>query len=279
MDTIITALSLQRFAAHLCQNEKSKATVVKYLHAVGELARFLGGATITKPRLLEHRDSLQQTCRASTVNGRLSAINAYLDFLGLSAHKVKLLKIQHRAFLDESKELTEAEYKRLLAAAKARGNERLYLLLQTLCSTGIRVGELPSITVEALRNGKAEIRLKGKSRIILLQKELCNRLLWYAKCRGIVRGPVFCTRSGLPLDAANICHDMKKLCTQAGVRQEKVFPHNLRHLFARSFYAVEKNLAHLADILGHSRIETTRIYIAASASTHERVLRKMKLII
>ena len=278
MDTI-TAVSLQGFADHLCQNEKSKATVAKYLHAVGELARFLGGATITKPRLLEHRDSLQQTCQASTVNGRLSAINAYLDFCGLSTHKIKLLKIQRRAFLDEAKELSEAEYKRLLAAAKTRGNERLYLLLQTLCSTGIRVGELPFITMEAIRNGKAEIRLKGKKRIILLQKELCNRLLWYAKCRGIVRGPVFCTRSGLPLDAANICHDMKKLCTQAGVRQEKVFPHNLRHLFARSFYAVEKNLAHLADILGHSRIETTRIYVAASASTHERVLRKMKLII
>jgi integrase-like protein intD len=278
MDTI-TAASLQRFASHLCQNEKSRATVAKYLHAVGELARFLGGDVLTKSRLLEHRDSLQQTCRASTVNGRLSAINAYLDFCGLSAHKVRLLKVQPRAFLDEARELSETEYKRLLGAARSRGNERLYLLMLTLCSTGIRVGELPFITVEAMRAGRADIRLKGKSRTILLPKELCGKLRRYVQSRGIGRGPVFCTRSGQPLDAANICHDMKKLCEQAGVRQEKVFPHNLRHLFARSFYAVEKNLAHLADILGHSRIETTRIYVAASASTHERVLRKMKLII
>ena len=163
--------------------------------------------------------------------------------------------------------------------AKGRRNERLYLTILTLCGTGIRIGELQFITVESARTGRAEIWLKGKSRTIVLQKELCRRLLKYAKANGIEHGHIFRTRSGRPLDRSNVCHDMKKLCRKAGVDSRKVFPHSLRHLFARSFIAVEKNLAHLADILGHSRIETTQIYVAVSAASHERILQRMNLIL
>ena len=153
------------------------------------------------------------------------------------------------------------------------------MLMLTVCSTGIRISELVYITVEAVKCGRAEICMKGKTRVIVLQKQLCNKLTKYAKAQGIESGHLFRTKSGKPVDRSNICHDMKKLCTEAAVESKKVFPHNLRHLFARTFYAIEKNLAHLADILGHSRIETTRIYVAVSAAAHERILNQMNLII
>lgn len=239
----------------------------------------MAGKELTKPVLLEYREYLQQKCRSQTVNGALSAINAFLDFKGWQECKVKLLKVQRQAFIDETRELSEAEYKRLLHAAQERGNERLYLLMLTVCGTGIRISELVYITVEAANAGRAEIRMKGKSRTIILQKELRKNLIRYAKEKEITSGHIFRTKSGRPLDRSNICHDMKKLCAAAKVNQRKVFPHNLRHLFARTFYAVERNLAHLADILGHSRIETTRIYVAVSAAAHERILNRMKLVI
>ena len=222
---------------------------------------------------------MKQRGKAQTVDRTLSSINAFLEFCGWQDCKIKLLKVQRKAFLDETRELSEAEYKQLLAAAQAKGNERLYLVMLTICGTGIRVSELQHITVEAAQTGRAEICMKGKNRTVLLQKELRTRLLKYAKELGINEGHIFRTRSGKPLDRTNICHDMKKLCASARVDSRKVFPHNLRHLFARSFYAIEKNLAHLADILGHSRIETTRIYVAASAAAHERILNKMRLIL
>ena len=274
----LTMEIIQAFETELYLNEKSKATVEKYTLAMRRLTEYLQGMELTKARLLEYREYLQIQTKAQTVNGVLSAIHAFLDFVGWQECKVKLLKVQRQPFLDESRELSEAEYKRLLAVAKNRGNERLYLLIMTICGTGIRVSELPYITVEAVAAGRAEIRMKGKTRIILLQKELRNRLKRYVKKRGIESGPIFRTKGGKPLDRSNICHDMKKLCADAKVEASKVFPHNLRHLFARTFYAIEKNLAHLADVLGHSRIETTRIYVAVSAAAHERVLNRMRLI-
>lgn len=270
---------IQAFETYLYLNEKSRATTVKYIRAVRRLTEFLQDEELTKRRLLEFRELLMGQMKAQTVNGVLSALHAFLDFLGLQDCKVKFLKVQRQAFVDESRELSEAEYKRLLLAAEAKGNERLYLLMMTICGTGIRVGELPYITVEAVRSGRAEIRMKGKNRTIILQKELCRKLLQYAKEQSIESGHIFRTRSGNPLDRSNICHDMKKLCAEAKVDASKVFPHNLRHLFARTFYAVEKNLAHLADVLGHSRIETTRIYVAVSAAAHERILNRMGLVI
>lgn len=275
----ITEQGVQAFEAHLYLNEKSRATVSKYVRAVRRLAAFLQGTELTKTRLLEYREYLQGKSRAQTVNGALSAIGAFLDFSGRQDCKVKLLKVQRQAFLDEARELSEAEYKRLLAAARARGNERLYLLMLTVCGTGIRVSELASITVEAAKTGRAEICMKGKNRTIILQKDLRGRLLRYAKEHGIESGHIFRTKTGKPLDRANICHDMKRLSRAANVDSRKIFPHNLRHLFARTFYAVEHNLAHLADVLGHSRIETTRIYVAVSAAAHEKVLNRMKLVL
>lgn len=275
----ISENGIRAFEAQLYLNEKSGATVAKYVRAVRECAAYLQGKELTKPRLLEYRDFLQKKVKVQTVNGELSAISAFLDIMGWRDLKVKLLKIQRQAFLDESRELSEAEYKRLLAAARGRGNERLYLLMQTICGTGIRVSELIYITVEAAAAGRAEISMKGKSRTVILPQKLRRKLLEYAKRRNINSGYIFCTKTGRPLDRSNICHDMKKLCFSAEVDPRKVFPHNLRHLFARTFYAVEKNLAHLADVLGHSRIETTRIYVAVSAATHERILNRMNLVI
>lgn len=275
----ITESKIQEFENYLCLNEKSKATVKKYVKAVQRLAGFLEGAELTKQSLLKYREYLQAKNKVQTVNGMLSAINAFLDFCGWQECRIKFLKVQRQAFLQESRELSKEEYKRLLTAALAKKNERLYLLMLTVCSTGIRISELVYITVEALENGRAEICMKGKNRTIILQKELRKKLLKYASVQGIKSGHIFRTKSGKPLDRSNIYHDMKKLDKEANVDAGKIFPHNLRHLFARTFYAIEKNLAHLADVLGHSRIETTRIYVAASVTAHEKILSSMKLVI
>ncbi len=275
----ITESELESFEKYLYLNEKSNSTVKKYLKAVRRLSDFLDGKEITKQQLLQYREYLQTKNKVQSVNGALSAINAFLDFCGWQDCRVKFLKVQHQAFLQESRELSKKEYERLLTAALAKKNERLYLLMLTVGSTGIRISELVYITLEALKNGQAEICMKGKNRTILLQKELRKKLLKYAKEQGIASGHIFRTKSGKPLDRSNICHDMKKLSSEAEVDAGKIFPHNLRHLFARTFYAIEKNLAHLADVLGHSRIETTRIYVAVSAKAHEKILSQMKLVI
>lgn len=275
----ITELEIQDFENSLYLNEKSKATVKKYVKAVEKLAEFLEGGEFTRHRLLEYREYLQTKNKAQTVNGALSAINAFLSFCGWQECRVKFLKVQRQAFLQEARELSKKEYECLLNAALAKNKERLYLLMLTAGSTGIRISELAYITVEALKIGRAEICMKGKNRTIILPKELRKKLLKYADRKGIESGPIFRTRSGRPLDRSNICHDMKKLSKEAKVDASKIFPHNLRHLFARTFYAIEKNLAYLADVLGHSRIETTRIYVAASVSAHEKILDKMKLVI
>lgn len=276
---MIQEQDIREFESYLYLNERARATVNKYVQSVRKLAEYLNGERVEKTRLLEYREYLLRQRKAQTVNGALSAINAFLDFCGEQECRVRLLKVQRQAFLDEERELSEAEYRRLLAAALRCGNERLYLIMLTVCGTGIRISELPYITVEAARGGRAQIRLKGKSRLIILQKKLRGRLLRYAAGQRIKSGYIFRTRSGRPIDRSNICHDMKKLCEAAGVDPGKVFPHNLRHLFARTFYAVERNLAHLADVLGHSRIETTRIYVAVSVAAHEKILEQMRLVI
>ena len=228
----------------------------KVYAGITEAYRILDGMKISKQKILEYREKLMEIYQPKTVNTKLSAVNAYLEFSGLSACTVKLLKIQRQAFADEEKELSEQEYRRLLQAAKRRSNHRLYYVILTIGGTGIRVSELKFITVEALKNRKVQIHLKGKDRTILLPQKLRKKLNQYVKTQSIHQGPVFQTRSGKPLDRSNICHEMKEICQEADVDRKKVFPHNLRHLFARCFYAVEKNLALLADILGHSSIET-----------------------
>lgn len=268
---------LTRFENALREDEKSTATIEKYLNEARRLYEFAGDRPITKQLLLEYRETLLRQYKARTVNNKLSALNAYLEYIQKPEYKIKLLRIQRAAFTDEKRELSKQEYKRLLNAAK-RKNERLYILLLTLCGTGIRVSELQFITVEAARRGRAEIFLKGKSRLILIPCKLAKLLLQYAKRRGLTKGRIFQTKNGNPLDRSNICHEMKKICPLADVNPQKVFPHNLRHLFAKVFFEVEHNIAHLADVLGHSSIETTRIYIAVSAHAHAHTLEKMQLI-
>lgn len=275
----ITPKTICGFERHLRENEKAALTIEKYIHEASLLMEYLKGDPISKPKLLHYRDVLLEKNQARTVNAKFSALNSYLEYAGLKDCRVKLLKVQRKVFIDDDKDLSEAEYRRLLAAAKEKDNQRLYHVMLTICTTGIRVSELRFITLEAVKRGRTEIRLKVKSRIIIFHKELISKLERYAKEQGITGGYLFCTKSGKPLDRSNICHDMKKLCQASRVNPKKVFPHNLRHLFAKSYYAIEKNLARLADILGHSSVETTRIYVATGIREHERVLRQMRLII
>ncbi len=275
---IVSEKSVNEFQWFLAENEKSDATIQKYVREIEKLKEYLAGEPVTKGKIIAYRALLQNENRASTVNGKLSAINHYLQSIGLPECTVKLLKIQKNAFVNEEKELTEKEYRRLLEAALSEHKDRLYHLILTLCCTGIRVSELRFVTTDALEKGKAEISLKGKNRIVIFPKKLINKLKEYAKSHHIMSGPVFCTRSGKAMDRSNICHEMKKLGEQIGIRREKVHPHSLRHLFARQFYAVHKNIAHLADVLGHSSIETTRIYVAVSAREHERTMETMNLV-
>lgn len=267
------------FGINLLRNERAAPTIQKYVRTVYELAVFVKKRPLTKELLLEYRKHLREKYKAQTVNGKVSAINSFMDYSGLPHLKMNLLRVQRRAFVDDDRELSEAEYKRLLLAAKREQNERLYNVMLTICSTGIRISELKYITAENVRRGRAEISMKGKERVILIPKELRLKLKVYADKNNIRRGCIFITKSGKTLDRSNICHDMKKLCNAARVDAHKVFPHNLRHLFARSYYKVEKNLAHLADILGHSSIETTRIYVAVSAKQCEHMMSRMQLII
>lgn len=275
----ITEVQTNRFKEYLLENEKSAATVKKYLHEIRKLSEFLAGCKLDKLLLLKYRDQLRVKNKARTVNVKNSAINAYLEFIGMNECKLKYLKVQRRAFIDQGRELNEKEYKKLLEAARASRNDRLYYVMMTLCSTGMRVSELRYITVDSVKAGYVEISLKGKIRTVLIHRDLRKRLMKYAKSYGITSGFIFCTRSGKPLDRSNICHEMKKLCERAGVNPRKVFPHNLRHLFARTFYSIEKNIAHLADVMGHSSVETTRIYVSASVKEHERILNRMNLLV
>lgn len=276
---MITESLIQGFCDALFEKEYAAATIQKYTGTIRELKTFAGEESLTKSILLSFREVMKQKYRAQTVNGKLSAINVFLDYTGLSDMRLKFLRVQKRAFLEESRELSRTEYRRLLDAAKDRGNDRLYHVMLAICVTGIRISELKYITVETVKSGRAEISMKGKERLLLIPKALKNKLLQYAARNKIFQGCLFITKNKKPLDRSNIWHDMKKLCQAAGVNEEKVFPHNLRHLFARSFYAIERNISHLADILGHSSIETTRIYVAASARTCKRTMDKMQLVI
>ena len=243
---------LMKFESYLCDEEKSKSTINKYLHDVREMLDFMGQECISKELLIQYRGHLSRRCRARTVNGKLSAINAYLKCMGLEAHKVKFLKVQKRIYMDEKRDLTEQDCRRLLETASRTGKTQLYFLMLVLYGTGIRISELPYVTVEAVYQGNAEINMKGKYRVIIFPRNLVRQLKEYIRDTDIKSGCIFRTKSGKCLDRSNICHSMKKICREARVDQSKVFPHNFRHLFAKSFYAIEKNLAHLADILGLS---------------------------
>ena len=266
--------TLENFREYLISEEKSTLTIEKYLRDVVYFQEWTRERELTKSIVLEYKAHLTERYAVASVNSMLSSLNNYLAFIGRGDCRVKTLKQQRRAFLDESKELTKAEYDRLIRAAQSK--PRLCLLMQSICATGIRVSEHRFITVEAARAGQAVVRLKGKCRTVFLPKKLCRSLLRYAKERGITSGSIFVTASGKPLNRCNIWAEMKKLCDTAGVSREKVFPHNLRHLFARLYYSLEKDIVRLADILGHSSINTTRIYTMDSGHTHRRQMERLQ---
>lgn len=276
---MVTIQLIEKYLNHLMEEEKSVATLKKYRHDLNELHNYLQGMLLTKSILIEWKKYLIEKYAPSTVNSMLIAVNGYLRFFSWHDLSMKLLKIQKPLFSDENKELTREEYARLVMTASKRSNARLSLILQTICATGIRVSELKFITIEAVQTGRTEISNKGKRRVIFLPQQLRKLLRKYAQKHGKISGPVFTTRTGKPLDRNNIWRDMKALCTEAKVAPEKVFPHNLRHLFARTFYSLEHDLSRLADILGHSSIVTTRIYTAESGTVHARQMGRLGLVI
>ena len=275
----ISAEELDSFCQHLRGEERSAATIEKYRRDVAQFAAWLGENQLEKGAGVRWKAHLlAQGCEPSTVNGKLTALDRFLHFLGQADCKVKHLKIQRQLFREDGRELTRREYDQLLAAARSTGRERLALLMESICGTGIRVSEVKYLTVEAARRGKVEVALKGKIRAILLPGKLCRKLLKYAGKNKIASGEIFLTRSGASLSRKQIWRDMKALCQRAGVAPSKVFPHNLRHLFARTFYRVCRDVAKLADVLGHSSIETTRIYLLSTGAEHAKVLEQLRLI-
>lgn len=275
----ITAEAIAEFKEHLILEEKSKTTVEKYIRDVKAFAKFAEGSIITKETVIAYKKRLQETYAVRSVNSMLASINSLFAFFGWHDLRVKSLKLQQQVFCPEEKELTRAEYTRLCQAAERKHNERLNLILQTICGTGIRVSELQYITVEAAKHGEAVVNCKAKTRSVFIVKELKQKLLRYAAEQGINTGMIFVTRTGKPISRTNIWREMKSLCAEANVNPQKVFPHNLRHLFARVFYGIEKDIAKLADILGHSSINTTRIYIISTGTEHRRRMENMRLIL
>ena len=277
---ILTSKAVQSFKKYLREEEKSANTIEKYLRDVRVFAEYLGGAEVTKEAVIVYKSKLlAESYAVRSINSMLASLNGLFSFLGWTDCRVKSIKLQRQIYCPEEKELTKAEYMRLVNTAKQKGNERLNLILQTICGTGIRVSELQYITVEAVKCGEAIVSLKGKTRTIFIVRELQKKLLRYAAEQGISSGTIFITRTGRPLSRTNIWREMKGLCEQAGVNPQKVFPHNLRHLFARVFYGIEKDIAKLADILGHSSINTTRIYIISTGDEHRRRMEYMRLIL
>ena len=275
---LMTAETIAAYRQKLIAEEKSAATVEKYLRDVRAFFAFAGEAALTKELVMAYKRRLVERGYAlRSVNSMEGSVNSLLEFLGRGDCRVKALRQQRQIYCAEEKELTKAEYLRLLEAARKK--PRLRLVMETICGTGIRVSELRYFTVEAARRGEVTVNCKAKIRTILLPKKLQRLLLDYARSRGLSSGAIFLTRRGKPLDRSHIWRQMKKLCEEAGVRPGKVFPHNLRKLFARTFYGLEKDIARLADILGHSSIDTTRIYLMSTGAEHRRKIERLGLVI
>ncbi len=274
----ITEETLAAFARQLGEEERSPATLEKYLREVRQFAAFLGGREVTRELAAAWREELSAHQSPATVNGKLTALDRLLAFLGWEDCRVKHLRVQRQLFRDSARELSREEYARLVETARRLGRGRLSLLMETICATGIRVSEVHYITAEAVREGRTEIALKGKIRTILLPGKLCRKLEKYARQKKNTSGELFLTRSGRPMSRKQIWAEMKGVCRAAGVAPSKVFPHNLRHLFARCFYRVSRDVAKLADVLGHSSIETTRIYLISTGAEHARTLDQLRLI-
>ena len=271
---------LLKFKKNMKTEEKSQATIEKYLRDTKQFLEELGeGSEITKDRVIAYKESLAERYAVTSANSKVAAVNCFLRTAGCEGCSVKSFKVQKNVFRTKERELTKEEYIRLVKTAKRHGKRQLGMLIQTICTTGIRISELPYVTVEALYTRRAVVSLKGKTRIVLLPAELCRELTAYVRTENIRSGSIFVTRNGKPLDRSNIFHSMKKLCEDAEVDRDKVFPHNLRHLFAVTYYKAEKDVCHLADILGHSSINTTRLYTIISCEEQEQQINGLGLLI
>lgn len=269
---------LNNFKLHLYEEERSENTIDKYMRDIRRFVRWLDGRIIDRATVLDYKKSICKKYAPKSVNSMLSSLNALFAFLNWHELKVKTLKIQRQIFADKGRELTKEEYNRLLTAAKSRNNQKLYYLMQTIGSTGIRVSELKFVTVDAVNYGQAVINCKGKMRQVFLPKQLCKMLKNYIKNSGIKSGSVFVTKNGKPLNRSNVWKMLKNICAEANVSRDKVFPHNFRHLFARTYYSIQKDIVRLADILGHSSINTTRIYTMETGEIHCRQIQKLGLL-
>ena len=276
----LTEEKLAGFSKHLKGEEQGEATIEKYVRNVRFFAGWLGGAAVTKEAVAGWKAHLKEMGLAPcTVNAKLSALNRFFAYAGLEECRVKFLHIQRRVFRDGSRDLSRNEYIRLLETARRCGKEQLGLAMETIGATGIRVSELAYITVEAARAGRATVCLKGKVRVILIPGKLCRKLLKYAKRQGLKSGKIFVTRNGKGVSRRQVWRGMKAVGAQAGVESTKVFPHNLRHMFATVYYKVCRDIVKLADVLGHSSIETTRIYLMATGEEHSRQMDSLELVI
>lgn len=279
-ELIITKERTDEFRNYLKLEEKSDNTIEKYMRDIKAFRQYAGTQPVTKELAIAYKEKLlADEYAVRSVNSMIASLNSFFTFAGYEYLKVKTIKEQRQIFCSEEKELTREEYNRLLSAAESKGNKRLNLILQTICGTGIHVSELKFITVEAVKKGEAFVFCKGKRRSVFIVKALQKKLLRFAAEQKIESGCIFITRTGKPLSRTNIWRDMKNLCKDANVNPDKVFPHNLRHLFARVFYGIEKDIAKLADILGHSSINTTRIYIISTGTEHRQRMENMRLVI
>ena len=276
----LTNEQIAAFASSLVLAERSPATIEKYLRSVRVFFLYLDGRPVTKDAVVAWKEHLQSMggYSPSTVNASLAAINDLFTFLGWSDCRAHYLKVQHRLFRDAGQELGREDYERLITAARESGRERIALVMETICATGIRVSEVRYITVEAAKEGRTTISLKGKIRTILLSTKLCRKLLKYAKKQKIAVGEIFLTSSGKGISRRQVWHELNRLCAAAGVESSKVFPHNFRRLFAVTYYKASRDIARLADVLGHSSIETTRIYLTVSGADQARQLDRLGLV-
>jgi len=278
MKKTITLNQISEFKKYLLNEEKSSVTVEKYIRDVTTFYVWSNNRAIEKADVIAYKEFLICSYKIASVNSMLSSINSFFTYLEWFELKVKTLKKQKELFIREEKELTKAEYERLLDAARSKKNKRIYYIMQTICATGIRISELRFITTEAIRMQRAEVRCKGKNRMVFLPKNLCKILKEYAKEENIQNGSIFITKTGKPINRRNVWADMKKLCETANVARTKVFPHNLRHLFARTFYSQQKDIVRLADLLGHSSVNTTRIYTIESGYKHKKIIQRLGLV-
>lgn len=279
-DCYFTENEISEYENFLRGEEREQATIEKYLRELRFFRMWLEGKVVTKEEVIRWKEYLQgKEYAPATINAKISALNGFFMFMGWEKFRVKFLKIQRQIFRKQSKELTRGEYENLILTARGEGKERLALLMEAICATGIRVSELMYITVEAAKEGRAEVVLKGKIRVILLPGKLCRKLLKFARQQKISSGEIFLTKTGKGLSRRQIWREMKEICKKANVESSKVFPHNLRHLFAVSFYKICRDIVKLADVLGHSSVETTRIYLLTAGEEHAKRLEQMRLVI